>query len=110
MGSGPWRSTARRNAEPSNPADPTQKRGTARSRLRTMLASRKTDAHRTMRNSAAGRNAIPSELPRVPNRTTLLDSALVRNPTSLDEPNIHNPVLHAPTLALNSATPRALAA
>ena len=59
-----------------------------------------------MRNSAAGQNASPSELPRVPNLTTPLDPTLVRNPTLLDEPNARNPVLHAPTLPLNSATPR----
>ena len=35
-----------------------------------------------------------------------LDPTLVRNPTLLDEPNARNPVLHAPTLPLNSATPR----
>jgi hypothetical protein len=74
-----------------------------------MLASGKTDAHRKMRNSAAGRNAIPSELPRAPN-LTLLAPTLVRHPTPLDEPNTRNPLLHAPTLVLNRATPRARAA
>ena len=62
-----------------------------------------------MRNSATGQNAIPSELPRGPN-LTLLELTLVRNPTLLDEPNALNPVRYAPTLPLNSATPRVRAA
>lgn len=59
-----------------------------------------------MRHSAAGQNAILAELKRTPNPMPLA-LTFARNPRSPDEPNARNPVLHAPTPAPNSATPRA---
>lgn len=121
MGLSAQRQRARRSARPYNPADRMHKRGAVRSRARTTLGSRTTDAHRKTRNRAPGQKAalhnrwFVRHLP--PHAPSLVRSMTPRNPpldinlmTRSGEPFVRNLTHHVPTHALSIAIPRVRAA